>query len=200
MSIKPSFQLGSQNKKCMCRTSKFEQTLNWSKMLSFPKKLRPFVTLFSFFVQVLLTSLDFDITLRIIFNLPFRSRIQTADSFRVGPRIVGFGWKATKGLHEPLGTSNYLKAWIQIRTGLYTMQPRVVTEPSNQFKLVTEALIPFAQNMVESSVRKGGENSRTEFSGCSSTHVPPSAVVNIRRRIVLSRVQLEVWLILKGNP
>ena len=101
MSIKPSFQLGSQNKKCMCRTSKFEQTLNWSKMLSFPKKLRPFVTLFSFFVQVLLTSLDFDITLRIIFNLPFRSRIQTADSFRVGPRIVALGGQSSVVRHPP---------------------------------------------------------------------------------------------------
>ena len=95
-----------------------KQTSNWSKMLSFPKKLRPCVTLFSFFVQVLLTSLDFD-TIRIIFNLPFLSRIQTADSFRVGPRIVGFGWKATIGLHEPLGTSNYLKATVQIWTGLH---------------------------------------------------------------------------------
>ena len=72
------------------------------------------------------------------------------------------------------------------------MQPRVVTEPSNQFKPVTVVLIPSAENMFESRVRNGGKYSRQEFSGCSSPQVPPSAVVSIRSKTVLSHVQLEV--------
>lgn len=35
-------------------------------------------------------------------------------------------------------------------------------------------------------VRKGGKNSRTEFSGCSSIQVPPRAVVNVISKQVLS--------------
>ena len=181
--------------------------LSSDKVLSFPKILGAFEARFPSLICILLTSFDLQLVVRLI-QFPLRPgpSVQITDRIGVSPGIMGLRREATVGLHVPLGTcylgmgSSRKANWIgnscfdnfvfnpKIRLlalNDFYMHNLFPLHTSHQSRLVT-LVLPCAMNMFAIMVRKGGKNSRTEFSGCSSIQVPPRAVVNMISKHVLS--------------